>query len=339
MGKSKQLSYTCAVGHGPILYKTLSQVLEEAAEKWPEEIFIVSMHQGLEKTFRQVNEDSNRLAAALLSIGVKKGDRVGIWSPNCYEWVVTQFGTAKIGAILVNMNPAYRVNEFVYCSNLVGLSTLIAYQKLRTSNYIDLLEAASPGIFDSSVTGIGVTSKTIPTLKNVIFIDNPGDEIAPASITRFAKFIDGQSTDEPTFDWNLDAEDIINIQYTSGTTGNPKGASLTHLCVINNASYGLYGYLNKKVVCVPNPLYHCFGSVAGTTAGVVFGNKVVLPSAGFSSSTALAAIEMYKCDTIFGTPTMFVDFMREYRDHEMKTGKKIDISSVQTCCMGGAPCA
>ena len=334
----QQPSYSCGLARVPLIFKTVGQVIEEAALKWTDEIFIVSMHQDLEKTFRQVNEDANRLAAALLSIGVKKGDRVGIWSPNNYEWVVTQFGTAKIGAILVNVNPAYRVNEFVYCANLVGLSTLISCQKFKTSNYAEILESASPGIFDSSSTGIGVTSKTLPSLKNVIFIDEVENDVAPASVIRFAKFLEGQSVACPKVSWHIDPDEVINIQFTSGTTGSPKGAQLTHHGIVNNGYMALREYIDSSSVCVPNPLYHCFGCVGGTLASAVMGNKVVLPSVGFSSAASLASIEKYKCRTVFGTPTMFIDYIREAKAYEAKTGKKYDLSSIEYGCIGGSPC-
>ena len=312
------------------MYKTTHQVIEEAAVKWPQRPFIVSVQQDLEKTFRQVNEDSNRLASALLSIGVKKGDRVGIWSPNNYEWVVTQFGTAKIGAILVNVNPAYRVNEFVYCANLVGLSTLISCQKFKTSNYAEMLKTASPGIFDSLSDGIGVTSKSLPSLKNVIYF---GDEGEPSPVkSLFWDLLQANTEKEVKPSWRMDPEDVCNIQFTSGTTGNPKGAPLTHHGTINNACYSLLEYTGDTSICVPNPLYHCMGCVLGTLAGAILGNTVVLPAPVFTANSVLLAIEKYKCEAVVGTPTMYVDLLRENKI------KRHDLSSVKYIYMSGSPC-
>lgn len=334
----RKVSYEYGLPRGPLMYKTIPQVINDAAEKWPQKPFIVSVAQNLTKNFKEVNDDANRLASALLSIGVKKGDRVGIWSPNCYEWIITQFGTAKIGAILVNVNPAYRQSELIYCANLVGLETLISSQKLKSSDYVALLESASPGIFDSS-NGIGVSSKTMPTLKNLIYIENPPEEIAPAKITRFWDLIGTHGCDEPKLPWLLDPEDVYNIQFTSGTTGNPKGAPLTHHGTTNNAYFSSIGYLDDVTLCVPNPLYHCFGSVNGSLGSAIMGNTVVLPAPVFAASATLDAIDKLKCNVVFGTPTMYVDLLREKKSHEISGGSSShDLSSVKYIYMSGAPC-
>ena len=315
------------------MHKTTGQVIEEAAEKWPERPFIISMHQKLERTFKELNEDANRLANALLSIGVTKGDRVGLWSPNSYEWTIAQFGVVKIGAILVNINPAYRKNEFIYGANLVGLSTLISCQKLKSSDYVSLLESVSPGILKTSSTGIGVTSEVIPTLKNVIYMESAEGEIAPASYTRFGALIRGQSASSPIFPWRVDPDDVCNIQFTSGTTGNPKGASLTHHGTVNNAYFVMLEYVESKTFCVPCPFYHCMGSVLGTLAAAILGNTIVIPSPIFTSATTLAAIEAYKCDAVMGTPTMYIDLINQ-------NSKKVhNLSSIECIYIAGSICS
>lgn len=338
LGKKGPVSYNYGIPRGPLLYKTIPQIINEAAEKWPERQFIISVHQELKKNFQQVNEDANRLASALLSIGVKKGDRVGIWSPNCYEWAVTQFGTAKIGAILVNVNPGYRENELIYCANLVGLSTLISFQQLKSSNYVKLLESASPCIFESSKSGIGVKSKVMSSLKNVIFIEDSSNEIAPKTIARFWDLVNGNDKEEPKINWNIDPEDIWNVQFTSGTTGHPKGASLTHHGTINNAYFSSKDILEEIILCVPNPLYHCFGSINGSLGGAIYGNTIVLPAPVATASATLSALQDLKCFAVFGTPTMFVDLLRERKSNQLTSGKSHDLSSVNYIYMSGSPC-
>ena len=338
---SRQISYVYGMPRKPLVYKTIPQVLREAADSWPDRDHIVSVHQSLRKTFSQLYEDTNRLAKALISMNVKKGDRVGIWAPNCYEWVVTHYAVSKVGGILVNVNPGYREKELTHCVNLVSMSTLISSQQLKSSNYVQLLESASPGIFESSSTGIGLTSATLPSLKNVIYINDCDNEIAPSSYTRFWQLIECNSASEPEINYKLNPEDIWNIQFTSGTTGSPKGAALTHHGTVNNAIFATLDYLHHFNVCVPNPLYHCFGSVAGLLAGALHNNTIVLPHSVSTAGETLKAIETFKCHATFGTPTMYVDLIREKKMQQAAASseaEKCDLSSIEILYMSGSPC-
>lgn len=334
---AQKTSYVYGMPRKPLVYKTIPQVLREAAVSWPDRDYLVSVHQSITKTFSQLYEDTNRLANALISMNVKKGDRVGIWAPNCYEWVITHYAVAKIGGILVNVNPGYRESELTHCMNLVSMSTLISCQKLKSSNYVNLLESASPGILKSSSTGIGVTSTNLPSLKNVIYIDDADNEIAPESYTRFWQLIKYNSTSEPDVDYKLNPEDIWNIQFTSGTTGSPKGASLTHHATVNNAIFSTLDQLHNMNVCVPNPLYHCFGSVPGLLAGALHNNTIILPYYVSTASETLKSIDKFKCQATFGTPTMYVDLIREKKMQQVSDGK-YDLSSIEILYMSGSPC-
>lgn len=264
---------------------------------------------------------------------MKKGDRIGIWSPNSYEWVITQFAAAKIGAILVNVNPGYREKELEYCLNLAKCHTIITCQSFKSSNYFKILENVAPGITGMK-DGIGIHHDKFSFLKNLIFIDQK-EETAPSNVTRFSQLLSSGSTDEFRVSDDITFDDAINIQFTSGTTGNPKGATLTHHNIINNSYFTgkrLLGGLQKKIICVPNPLYHCFGSINGVITGIMFNGTAVLPAPVASPKPTLIAIDKYACDIVYGTPTMFVDILNE------STLMNFKRTSIKRMVMSGAPC-
>ncbi|KAI1278753.1 Medium-chain acyl-CoA ligase ACSF2, mitochondrial [Halotydeus destructor] len=326
-----QLSYAFGVCDEPLRCETIPEILKMSVTKHSDQLAIVSMHQGIEKTYSQFDEDVSRFASALSGLSVAKGDRVCIWSTNCYEWVVTQFSAAGLGAILVNVNPGYRDKELSYCLNLVGCHTLISGQRFKSTNYVEILERASPGI--TGITGSSVTSSTIPSLKNLVYIDSD-DDIAPSSITRFSQLL--KSADRrPEVNEQLSMDDIINIQFTSGTTGAPKGAAMSHFNYVNNTHFlskRMFSGLSKIIICLPNPLYHTFGSILGTLMGLLSGGTIVLPAPVPVISESIKAIEKYGCTIIYGTPTMYTDILQSLDSNPRK------LDSLETAIVSGAPC-
>lgn len=328
-----QSSYVFGSSCEPLRSETISQVLTDSVAKHSNNLAVVSQHQQLFKTYSNLDIDVTRLAAALQELGLSRGDRVGLWAPNCYEWVVIQFATAKLGAVLVNVNPGYLETELTYCLNLVGCHTLISCQKFKTSNYVQILENVSTGLTKSG-TGLNVTSHSIPSLKNVIFL-NQKNEIANHNLIRFDDLLSLANIENFRVKSEPQLDEPINIQFTSGTTGNPKGATLSNHNLVNNAYFigkRWLGDLIDKTICVPNPLYHCFGSVTGSLLGVMFGATIVLPAPTADPMASLRAIQDFKCDITYGTPTMYVDIIncRGVMDFER--------SSIKRAIMSGAPC-
>ncbi|CAG2108206.1 unnamed protein product [Medioppia subpectinata] len=332
-------SYAFEPSLEPLLGLTIGQLIRECAQDSPDRTAVVCAHQRITKTYAQLNADANKLAIGLKGLGCGRGDRVGIWAPNCYEWVLTQYATAKIGAILVNVNPGYRANELQYALNLVGCHTLICSQQFRSSNYCEILDNISPQLLLKNSDGNTIQCNEISSLKNIIVINSGTDEqeIAPKHIPRVNDLMASAGhTDELADDPTIQFDDPINIQFTSGTTGKPKGATLTHHNIIQNAyllgirmTEGLEP--NGLTVCVPNPLYHCFGSVLGTLLIALRRATMVLPYPIFNPHKTLEAIDKYKCHMVFGTITMFIDIL----DCDLT---KYNTSSLARGIMGGSFC-
>jgi fatty-acyl-CoA synthase len=310
-------SYAQGPSDAPLLEITIGAALEEAARAWPGRIALVSRHQNIRWTWAQLNAEADRIAAGLLAHGIAKGDRVGIWAPNCAEWTVTQFATAKIGAILVTINPAYRVSEVAYALNKAGCAALVTAPAFKSSDYIGMLRELGPA--------------RLPRLRLMI-------SLGAATHEGFLPWAAVHATPDAhtlqTIAATLDRIDAINIQFTSGTTGFPKGATLTHRNILNN------GYFTARQIkltpddriCIPVPLYHCFGMVLGNLAAVASGAAMIYPGEAFDPKLALEAIQAEGCTTLYGVPTMFIAIL-----HQPDLARH-DVSSLRTGIMAGSPC-
>ncbi|WP_433170212.1 AMP-binding protein [Actinoallomurus sp. CA-150999] len=302
------LSYASGVSSAPLVGETIGENLERTAARYADREMLVDVAGGRRWTYAEFNAAVDEMALGLLAMGIAKGDRVGIWAPNCAEWVLTQYATAKIGAILVNVNPAYRAHELDYVVHQSGMRLLISAVAYRTSDYRGMLAE------------IGFE----PT----VFIGEPGwDDLIAA----------GHGIDSAALRERMAAlafDDPINIQYTSGTTGFPKGATLSHHNILNNGYFvgeGV-GYTADDRICLPVPLYHCFGMVMGDLAATSHGACVVLPAPGFDPEATLAAVQAERCTSLYGVPTMFIAELDHPRFGEF------DLSDLRTGIMAGSPC-
>ena len=297
----------------PLLRETIGENLESMVTRFPDRDALVSLHQGIRQSYRAFNESVDQLAKGLLRLGLEVGDRVGIWSPNCAEWVWLQYATAKVGVILVNINPAYRTHEVRYALTQSGCRVLVSAQKHLSSDYRQMVSEVRDDLAD---------------LERVIFLRTPewDDLMAPAE--------DGMDVVMAERAATLHHDDPINIQYTSGTTGFPKGATLSHSNILNNAFFvgEACAYTEQDRVCIPVPLYHCFGMVLGTLACTTHGSAIVLPGPGFDPGQVLAAIQDEGCTSLYGVPTMFI---AELAHPDLES---FDLSSLRTGIMAGSPC-
>jgi len=315
-----------------LLGETIGQCLDRIATTHPDGEVLVSVPQGLRFTYAEFVRVVDRAAKAFLKLGIRRGDRVALWSINNYEWVVAQFATARIGAVLVNVNPAYRTHELEYVLKESRARALLLIESFKSSNYLDMFyevcpeaKKCQPGHLDSW---------RFPHLKSVIFI---GHEQHPGMLTRrsFAEL--GDELDDGalrTEGAELDIDDVINIQYTSGTTGFPKGVLLTHNNILNNAlSVGdVLSLTPADRVCVPVPFYHCFGMVISNLGAVTHGATIVIPAASFEPSTSLQAVQEERCTVLHGVPTMFLAMLDD------PDFAKYDLETLRTGIMAGAPC-
>uniref|UniRef100_A0A8C2GRR0 Medium-chain acyl-CoA ligase ACSF2, mitochondrial n=1 Tax=Cyprinus carpio TaxID=7962 RepID=A0A8C2GRR0_CYPCA len=323
-------SYAHGISSHSLLSGTVDQCLKHTVERYPDREALVFMQDGMRKTFAQFYQDT---AAGLLAVGLKRGDRLGMWGPNIYEWILMQFATAKAGIILVSVNPAYQLQEAEFALRKVQCNAVVCPTQFKSQKYCEMLrqlcpemEMASPG---------GIKSSRLPDLHTVIVTDSqqPGafhlkDVMQAGSSQHLQQLQDLQK--------NLSCDDPINIQFTSGTTGKPKGATLTHHNIVNNAYFiGMrtgYNWRKNVRICLPVPLYHCFGSVGGGMVMAVHGTTVVFPSSGYDGHANLVAMEKEKCTFVYGTPTMFIDMLSQ------PDLAKIDLSSVEGGISAGSPC-
>ncbi len=326
------LSYDSCGSSKPLLGMTIGQCLDFIAERHPHREAIVSLHQNVRFTYREFNEVVNRAAKALLKLGIKKGERVAIWSTNNYEWVTAQYATAKIGAILVNINPAYRKHELEYVLRESRCKVLMLIESFKSSNYVEMFYEVCPEAQDCWPGHID--SWRFPNLKDIVFI---GDKKYPGMFTKrtFAELGD-ELPDQLLTQRRaeLDIDDDINIQYTSGTTGFPKGVTLTHNNILNNAASvaDTMNLTDADRLCVPVPFYHCFGMVLGNLAAMTKATTVVIPGPSFDPTETLQAVQDEKCTALHGVPTMFIAEL----DHP--EFDRFDLSTLRTGIMAGAPC-
>lgn len=327
-------SYSCGVSSEPLLGATIGQLLEQRASAHPEREAFVSVHQNVRLTFDQLLLKSDALAAGLVALGAERGDRVGILSPNCIEWILVQYATARAGIILVNINPAYQASELNFALKKVGVKVLVVAEHFKTQDYYSLLLKVCPEL-NQIKDGERLESKSLPDLKGVVMIS---DKQFPGTL-RFKDLMEMGTRSNLDYIHNLQKklqfDDPINIQFTSGTMGFPKGATLSHHNIVNNArgvGFQLQYNTERSRICIPVPLYHCFGMVMGSLMTITHGAVVVMSSAGFDAKAALAAVHQERCTSLYGTPTMFIDML------SLREFNEFDLKSLRTGIMAGAVC-
>ncbi|XP_066519324.1 medium-chain acyl-CoA ligase ACSF2, mitochondrial [Hoplias malabaricus] len=326
-------SYAHGVSSFPLLSRTVGKTLQDTVERCPDQEAVVFMQTGIRKTFAQFQHDVDQAAAGLLALGLKKGDRLGMWGPNTYEWILMQFATAKAGIIMISVNPAYQLHELEFTLRKVQCKAIVCPTQFKTQKYYDMLRQLCPDM-ETAAPG-EIKSTRLPDLTIVIVTDSkqPGtlhwnDLMQAGNSQHLQQLEDIQK--------KLSFDDPINIQFTSGTTGRPKGAVLTHHNIVNNAYYigQRVGYEWRKNVrvCLPVPLYHCFGSVGGGIVMAVHGVTLVFPSTAYDGHANLAAIQNEKCTFVYGTPTMYIDMLGQ---PDLST---FDLSSLKSGVVAGSPC-
>lgn len=304
-------SYASGVSDIPLLGDTIGDNLDRTAALWPDRDALIDRQAGRRLTYREFNAEVDGLALGLLRAGLVKGDRVGIWSPNRAEWTITQYATAKLGLILVNINPAYRTHELEFVLNQAGIRLLVAAPGFKTSDYAAMIEQVRPNCAD---------------LERVVLFDSAEWEALAGTRGDVDAVRAAQA--------RLSADEAINIQYTSGTTGFPKGATLSHHNILNNGYFvgELCGYTEEDRVCIPVPFYHCFGMVMGNLGATSHGAAMVIPAPAFDPKATLEAVAAERCTSLYGVPTMFIAELAEpgFESH--------DLSSLRTGIMAGSPC-
>ena len=327
-----ELSYVHGAGDRLLIGKTIGQFFDEACGQWASRPALVVRHQKARFSFGELRQAVDRLAAGLLTLGLNPGDRIGIWSPNNSEWVLTQFATAKAGLVLVNINPSYRIAELEYALGKVGCKALILAERFKTSDYIGMLRELAPELGQAQPGEL--KSARLPALRSVVLL---GESWHPGTF-RFSEVMARGGTAEAQriaeLGPQLQFDEPINIQFTSGTTGFPKGATLSHHNILNNGFFigEAMRLTPEDRLCIPVPLYHCFGMVLGNLAALTHGACMVFPGEGFDPLATLEAVSEERCTALHGVPTMFIAQL----DHP--EFNRFDLSSLRTGIMAGSPC-
>ncbi|MCP1373021.1 AMP-binding protein [Dyella lutea] len=314
----------------PLLEDTVGGLLARIATRWPERPALVVRSQQVRLDYRDLHAEVERVAAALLALGLAPGERIGIWAPNRAEWVVLQFAAPMAGLVLVNINPAYRAHELAYALNHVDCRALVLPRRFRTSHYLDVLIELAPELGDAPAGQLH--AERLPGLREVIVLD---DEPVPGA-RRWTDLAADDAAMAPlrTVQATLSADDAVNIQFTSGTTGAPKGATLTHRNIVNNGWFvgEAMRLTEQDRLCIPVPFYHCFGMVLGNLACVTHGACMVIPGEGFDALATLETVAEERCTGLHGVPTMFIAELAHPRFAEF------DLSTLRTGIMAGSPC-
>jgi fatty-acyl-CoA synthase len=327
------LSYVHGTGVTPLLAETIGATLDRAAEQWGGRDALIACHQQQRYTYSALRREVDRAARALMALGVQRGDRVGIWSANRSEWLITQYAAAKAGAILVNVNPAYRLRELEYALDHSGTSVLISARRFRQTDYVEMLLRLVPNLA-ATRPGDPVASERLPALRRIVYLDDAsgpggpgwneflalGDAVTPAALAARAA--------------TLQFDDPVNIQYTSGTTGSPKGATLSHHNILNNGYFvgEVLRYTAADRICLPVPFYHCFGCVLGSMAALTHGSAIVITGESFDPEATLRAIQAEGCTSVYGVPTMFIAELQHPSFDDVR------LTTLRTGIMAGSLC-
>jgi len=312
-------SYVHGQSNTGLLGETIGQCFDRIVSRFPNHDALVSCHQELRFTYTQLHAEVERAARGLLSLGVNRGDRVGIFSPNCVEWPISQYAAAKVGAILVNINPAYRLRELGYALMQSGVSVLVAARRFRSADYVAMVRELRP---------------ELPELAHVVYLGTGSEKGAWSWADLLERGDTILESSLRSREATLQFDDPINIQYTSGTTGSPKGATLSHHNILNNGYFigETLAYTERDRICLPVPYYHCFGCVLGSLAALTHGSAVVLPGESFDAEAALRAIEIERCTSLYGVPTMFI------AELDSPAFSRYCLDSLRTGIMAGSPC-
>jgi fatty-acyl-CoA synthase len=332
MSQHSELSYVSGLGTQPLLGETIGACFDRIVDRFGEREAVVVRHQNIRWTYRALQRRTNNLAVSLLRLGLNPGERIGIWSQNNAEWLLAQLATAKAGLILVNINPAYRGSELQYALNKVQCRALIVSPYFKSSNYLEMLQELAPELAHCKPGRLA--SAALPSLALVIRL---GEERTPGMLNFDALLGDARATELAhlqSVGAALQFDDPINIQFTSGTTGQPKGATLTHHNILNNGYFvgAAMHFSEVDRLCIPVPLYHCFGMVLGNLVCITHGATMVYPDESFSAEAVLSTIEAERCTALHGVPTMFIAMLEHPRFAHC------DLSSLRTGMMAGAPC-
>lgn len=329
---SISFSYTSGTSTQPLLGITIGDMFDQTVDKFPDNDALIVHHQDIRLTYKALKKMVANCAKAFIALGVNKGDRVGMWSPNRYEWTVVQFATAKIGAILVNINPSYRLNELEYALNQSGCNVLVTADVFKSADFTSMLETLAPELLHCKKGEL--KSVRLPQLHTIIHLgtDDKNGMWHWESFMKESK----KSSDEDLEirQKNLGLDEPINIQYTSGTTGFPKGATLSHHNILNNGYFvgEILKLTDKDRLIIPVPLYHCFGMVMGNLACITHGAAMIYPSESFEPAAVLKAVEREKATAVFGVPTMFI------AELDLPDFSRYNLTSLRTGIMAGSPC-